>query len=904
MLGFQGGSGFTVATISQSALTGWYQAQAATAAARATGPQLSGVSTGAREPEDTVVPPWEAEAQPKPAADLARAALASGDFISADDLAGFSDAETSADNKQLFALHQGVKKLWAIASEAADKSTTDVRRSFLDRRFQEGMAQLNGFMAEVSFESASVYLGEAREKAESTLGIPRGASEYVTPVLHDGPFDDPVAAFAGTTEFTITVRKSGADTPIALDFDDIAGPRTLDNVVDYLNAELENAGMVTRVERVKVGEENDDGIIEGNRFALKFEGVDTEVLSFSATDAEPALYVVGASGGVEGAGPLAGQFTKLTELDAAAPAAAPSRRVEVAGAEDLDFEADGLRFVATKAAGDGSVFALAQAEADPEAGPALRGEQDVLLIKYDSTGRQVWARALGASEEAEGFSLAVSASGDVAVGGEITGAFGDTLDTGGTDAFVAKFSGDGQEEFVHRFGTRSDDVVKALTFDAAGNLYAAGSTQAALGGQSHGGGRDGFVRALSAEGAALWTHQTGAAGEDGVSALAVASDGKLLVATETEGVGALKKLDVASGAEDAGWSVDLGDLDSGAIAGLAVDGADIYVAGSARDGMAGAGAVNAHTGGGRDAFVVKITDGATPTESYRTFLGSSSEDVAVDLAVSGGQVYLAGRADGAVPGGGALVGDRNAFAAKLNVDGSLAWTKTITGRGGQSEAASLALDPTGASTLDRLGLPSGELQYADSPVVAERTSARAGDSFGIQIGARKRTVTLEEGDTLRGLSFKITNELLLSGEASVSRRSTGDILRIQPNEGVAIELTSGPEGRDLLKALGLAPGTVEKPAAVDSDDDGAVPPKKFALKLAEGFSLLDRDAAEVAKAAFDDAMSTVRRAYREINRDPALDAVLNQSAQASGPAPAYLTEKIASYQAALQRLGG
>lgn len=903
MLGFQGGSGATLTTISQSALTGWYQAQAATAAARASGPQLSGVSTGAREPEDTVTPPWEAEAKPKPAADLARAALASGDFLDAKNLEGFSDAETSADNKQLFALHQGVKKLWAIASEAADKTTTDLRRGFLERRFQEGMTQLNDFMSAVSFDKAAVFLGEARERAESTLGIPRGKAEYTTPVLHDGPFDDPVAAFQGDTSFTITVRKNGVDTPIAVDFADIAGDRTLDAVAAHLNTALENAGMVTQVKRVKVGEPNEDGVVEGERFALKFEGVDTEALSFSAPDAGPALYVVGASGGVEAAGPEAGQFTKLTDLDAAGPTAAPSRRVEVKGAEDLDHEDGGLRFVATKAAGDGSVFALAQAEGDPQDGPGLRGERDVLLIKYDSTGRQVWTRALGATNDAEGLSLAVSATGEVAVGGSVSGAFDETLDTGGKDAFVAKYSADGEETFLRRFGSASDEAVEALSFDAAGNLYAAGATQAALGGQSHGGGRDGFVRAFDAVGGTVWTHQTGAAGDESVAAIAIADDGQVLIAKEAESGARLEKLDAATGAPDGSWAFDLGDLDSGSIAGLAVEGANIYVAGSARDGMNGAGAVTAHTGGGRDAFVVKIADGATPTESYRTFLGSTSEDMAVDLTVSGGEVYLAGRTDGDLQGGGALSGERNAFAAKLATDGGLAWTQTITGRGGKSEAAGIAFDPTGASALDRLGLPAGELHYADSALVADRTSARAGDSFTMLIGSRKRTITLEDDDTLRGLSFKITNELLLAGEASVSRRSTGDLLRITPNEGVSIELVPGPEGRDLLKALGISPGTVEKPAAADPDDESSLP-KKFALKLADGFSLLTQDDAEAAKKALDAAMSTVRRAYRDVNRDPALDAALEQAAQASGPAPAYLTAKIASYQAALQRLGG
>ena len=63
---------------------------------------------------------------------------------------------------------------------------------------------------------------------------------------------------------------------------------------------------------------------------------------------------------------------------------------------------------------DGSVYVLADLS-DDGANTAVRGSRDVALIKYDSAGKLVFTQMLGAAEEANGFALAVSADGKVAV---------------------------------------------------------------------------------------------------------------------------------------------------------------------------------------------------------------------------------------------------------------------------------------------------------------------------------------------------------------------------------------------------------------------------------------------------------------------------------------------------------
>ena len=83
------------------------------------------------------------------------------------------------------------------------------------------------------------------------------------------------------------------------------------------------------------------------------------------------------------------------------------------------------------------------------------------------------------------------------------------------------------------------------------------------------------------------------------------------------------------------WRLDMGDLDGGRIAGLAVDedGA-IYLAGSAGAGFAPGAVLNANAGG-RDAMLVSLEDGAAPTVSYTTFLGTDGDNSAASVKTGG-----------------------------------------------------------------------------------------------------------------------------------------------------------------------------------------------------------------------------------------------------------------------------
>src|SRR3546814_16259531 len=94
-----------------------------------------------------------------------------------------------------------------------------------------------------------------------------------------------------------------------------------------------------------------------------------------------------------------------------------------------------------------------------------------------------------------------------------------------------------------RISDWSSDVCSS---DLSGNIFLGGTIKGALPNQIGNGGNDGFVVKLSSTGTIVDRAQIGTAGSDRVSALAIHSDGSLLVATTEDGQARLHKLGAAT----------------------------------------------------------------------------------------------------------------------------------------------------------------------------------------------------------------------------------------------------------------------------------------------------------------------------------------------------------------------
>jgi hypothetical protein len=248
--------------------------------------------------------------------------------------------------------------------------------------------------------------------------------------------------------------------------------------------------------------------------------------------------------------------------------------------------------------------------------------------------------------------------------------------------------------------------------------------------------------------------------------------------------------------------------------------------------------------------------------------------------------------------------------------GAAGWVRRWTAKDGEVGPTAIAVGAGGASVLDRLGLPTGPMDFTGAQDIAASTYARAGDRFYVRVNdGRKIAVTLEAGDTLKTLSDRLNRVLGFNARAEVARSTdlkgadgvavpgVFERLDIKPrNSRTTIELLPGEGERDLLGALGLMEGVVRQ-VVRDKKGKEIVPEegKTYGLKLARDLELSSKAEIKRSMEELATAMTTVRTAYREL-----ADAMRppRPVTAATGPAPAWMQKQAANYKAALDRLTG
>jgi hypothetical protein len=350
---------------------------------------------------------------------------------------------------------------------------------------------------------------------------------------------------------------------------------------------------------------------------------------------------------------------------------------------------------------------------------------------------------------------------------------------------------------------------------------------------------------------------------------------------------------------------NLGSLGGGTLAGIGLDGGDIVLAGSS-GGALSVGATTRAYSGGIDAFAARISASLTPGGADAiAYYGGAGEDRATAMTVSGGKVWIAGTSKADLPGL-TKIDELDGFVASIDVAaGSVGYSQRFSGQDGFAAPSTIAVSQTGSSVLDRLGLPSGAIEYSDSQRITAATAARAGDTFQIRTrtGGRAVTVAIEEKDTLDTLAAKIRKATGYSIRVEVVSDSDTRKLQIKPiNDRYSLEILGGVGGKDALEALGLQEGFVRSTKVVDDKilpGDGGTP--MYGLKLARDLKITTKADIKTTLDELTLAMSTIRTAYRDLQsaatpKDPL--------ANVKGTAPAYLKGQIANYQAGLARLTG
>lgn len=169
---------------------------------------------------------------------------------------------------------------------------------------------------------------------------------------------------------------------------------------------------------------------------------------------------------------------------------------------------------------------------------------DGLIVKFDAQGNLLWATYFGGNDHDFVADLAIDPFGDVVMTGHTRSTNGIATDLtllpGNENAFVTKFTPDGQQLWGTYFGGTYDEGWGIGT-DSQGNILVSGETGSVSGISTpgahqtvKGGGLDAFLVKYDRHGQRLWGTYLGGEGNDRATALVMLPDASVAVVGNTE----------------------------------------------------------------------------------------------------------------------------------------------------------------------------------------------------------------------------------------------------------------------------------------------------------------------------------------------------------------------------------
>ncbi|MCS6966325.1 MAG: SBBP repeat-containing protein, partial [Candidatus Kapabacteria bacterium] len=177
---------------------------------------------------------------------------------------------------------------------------------------------------------------------------------------------------------------------------------------------------------------------------------------------------------------------------------------------------------------------------------ANSGGEDAVIAKFDPTGTLLWATYFGGSGNERALGVATDADGNIYLVGVTTStdlpvanAF-QSSKAAGSDAFIAKFSPNGQRIWATYYGGNGDDVATSVVVDAQGMVDITGYTgstnfpvtanavQGSLAGYA-----DAFVLQMRLDGMRVWATYFGGAAPDYAYSIAVDARRTIYICGET-----------------------------------------------------------------------------------------------------------------------------------------------------------------------------------------------------------------------------------------------------------------------------------------------------------------------------------------------------------------------------------
>jgi hypothetical protein len=247
--------------------------------------------------------------------------------------------------------------------------------------------------------------------------------------------------------------------------------------------------------------------------------------------------------------------------------------------------------------GSGNVFVAGYTtgplDGDFAGGRAL---QDVVMVKLDPSGQQLWLRQVGGLSNDYARSVVVDAQGNSYAIGDTPGGVTDTSDTTKRGQFlVIKFDPDGTELWRKELGDKAingkhgDDFAKSAGLDANGFLYVGGYTTSSAFDPAV--PVEAFIAKMNPSGDVLWTRRFKDPNGTGIEDLVVNATGDVLVGGNTLdspgglGAGFVAKYDTAGSRL---WFTQTSRADLAIVLALNFDGAGhSFMTGTAGDAFDG-----------------------------------------------------------------------------------------------------------------------------------------------------------------------------------------------------------------------------------------------------------------------------------------------------------------------------
>ncbi|GIW33092.1 Ig-like domain-containing protein [Meiothermus sp.] len=324
--------------------------------------------------------------------------------------------------------------------------------------------------------------------------------------------------------------------------------------------------------------------------------------------------------------------------------------------------------VATDA--DGNIYVVGSAYVS--ASNAFKG----FVLKLGPNGNRIDSIKLDQNTSSENGLNAVAVSGTTLyLGGYTNGIVPGGTNAGGSDAALYKYDTDLNFSWAVQFGSSANDQITAMGVDASGDVYVAGFAAGALPGKTHQGQTDAFAAKYSAGGTQQWLNQFGTAFGDSANALAVVGSDVYVAGYVTGmfeggfsyngGTDLFVIKFAGNGIED--WRKQYSPTDPAQINpyGMAADASgNVYIVGDVNVSIDG---TETHKGG-KDVFVLQYL--ANGTKGWNRQEGSPQDEIALAVTLRGSDLYITGHTAGAFDGYTNLGGPEDIFVLKYDTGGN------------------------------------------------------------------------------------------------------------------------------------------------------------------------------------------------------------------------------------------